>query len=191
MQHEPYDIVEAMIGHFQPTPIMCVLMPRGDFVEAVDKLVVEYADVYEVEGFPECRRVLDELGVTAREMDRFPMGIWLDEERGCGCIVGEYLVARKVLQADGVEKVDKLTVRRELCDSIFSRPNRHDESLTAELAAVEPDNYNLLISFGDRINEDLIEVAVEQGVDHGSYEEILVIDDFDAPLPYELLPVEA
>ena len=29
----------------------------------------------------------------AREMKRFPTNTWLDSVRGCGCVIGEYLVA--------------------------------------------------------------------------------------------------
>jgi hypothetical protein len=58
-------------------------------MEAFDELIEEFRSYYG----NEVADYLDtELRHIAQKMDRFPLGEWMDTNRGCGCVVGEYLV---------------------------------------------------------------------------------------------------
>lgn len=81
-----YVIERAMIGHLQQKEIDVVRMPRARFLAIVDGLLDE--------DYPELR---DKLRPVAETMPSFPLWEWINESRGCGCVVGEYLVATSEL----------------------------------------------------------------------------------------------
>lgn len=84
MSVEPYEIEEIEIGILVKEQVPSVRMSRERFVELVEELLEsgEYGD-----------SVRDKLIPVADTMPRFPFGAWITPERGCGCVVGEYLVA--------------------------------------------------------------------------------------------------
>lgn len=76
---------------------LVVRMPRARFLEFVER-AAESA-MFRVDG----RDVRERLLATAQTIERFPVNAWIHPLRGCGCVVGEFLVAEGV-------------VRREMCD---------------------------------------------------------------------------
>jgi hypothetical protein len=119
----------------EPVPVRSVLMPRADFLALVEDEID--TGPYAGDARDGLRR---ELLPVAKSMPRFPLGTWLDEERGCGCVVGEYLVARqeiddfnaRVVVADAVGDNGQLTTVRNLLrenplgDALFEFGNRID-----------------------------------------------------------------
>jgi hypothetical protein len=82
-------------------------------------------------------------------MDRFALSTWMDSQRGCGCLVGEYLVARDVLD-------------REAYVEAFAEAMRTDAASTASVsvedvidAAYAPAFADGLKSIGVRIDRAL------------------------------------
>ncbi len=68
------------------TPI--TFMPRAAFIEIVEREVaaVDISD-----------ELAAALLATARSMPAFPLNAWIHSERGCGCVVGEYLIAADIV----------------------------------------------------------------------------------------------
>jgi hypothetical protein len=73
-----------------PELVRSALMPRAMFMEVVEDLLDEYKDRRRLEP-----KVIEELRETARSMPRFPLNTWISRSRGCGCVIGEYLIAQK------------------------------------------------------------------------------------------------
>lgn len=86
-----YVIERTMVGHLQQEEIDIVRMPRARFLAIVGGLLDE--------DYPELR---DKLWPVAETMPSYPLGEWINEIRGCGCVVGEYLVATSELGRAGV-----------------------------------------------------------------------------------------
>lgn len=98
----PQDI---MVGHLTKGAVSAVYMPREPFLKMVRQLVTEH-----------CSDAIThrKLLTTARRMPRFPMGTWMHQGRGCGCLVGEYLVAADVMARGADNIVDVLRGRDDL-----------------------------------------------------------------------------
>lgn len=84
MQTTPYKIEEIEVGILETQKVRSVEMSRERFVEIVEQTLDdgEYSD-----------DVRDELMPVATTMPRFPFSAWINPKRGCGCVIGEYLVA--------------------------------------------------------------------------------------------------
>lgn len=81
---EPYTVEVIHDGILVQEDIRVVKMPRSRFLELVAELLaVERYSMLEAAMLP-----------VAQRMIRFPLGTWINQTRGCGCIVGEYLVAQ-------------------------------------------------------------------------------------------------
>jgi len=85
---EPYKITEREVGMLAKQKVSSVDMPRKRFLEIVEEELQNelYAPIRE------------EMLSTARTMQRFPLSTWVNEDRGCGCVVGEYLIARSEME---------------------------------------------------------------------------------------------
>ena len=79
-----YPIANKMVGILRRRKVRSVLMPREDFVAVVAKELRK-------PGYPEAIR--EDILATAETMPRFPFGTWINTDRGCGCVIGEYLIA--------------------------------------------------------------------------------------------------
>jgi hypothetical protein len=87
---KPYTIDLMAVGILEPQTIYSVYMPREDFLEVFDETLRYFS--------AEVANDLDnELRPIAETMPRFPMSAWIAPTRGCGCVVGEYLIARAEL----------------------------------------------------------------------------------------------
>lgn len=93
------EIVELR-GYLAAEEVGVVHMPRQEFLRLLERCI----DLVEPEGYDDVEtedlarvelhaKLRAELLPVARTMPRFPLGQWMDGHRGCGCVVGEYLVA--------------------------------------------------------------------------------------------------
>lgn len=69
---------------------LVVRMPRARFLEFVERAAE--VTMFRVDG----RDVRERLLSIARTIQRFPVNAWIHPLRGCGCVVGEFLVAEGV-----------------------------------------------------------------------------------------------
>lgn len=83
-----YEVSRETIGILKPQEVNVVHMSRERFLEIVNDTLA-HDPVYQP--------IAAQMRVTATEMDRFPLGRWLDPTRGCGCVVGEFLVAQHII----------------------------------------------------------------------------------------------
>lgn len=81
------------IGRLGKASVYAVLMDRRVFLDTIDKTLTKYDPKLQ----PAMR---DEIWPVAETMTHFPFGTWMDAHRGCGCIVGEYLVAGGIIDRD-------------------------------------------------------------------------------------------
>lgn len=86
----PYvtEIIET--GHYEEKEeVLAIYMPRDTWGGIVEELLDDGLR-YEV--------IREEMIETASKMPRYPLGTWMDDDRGCGCVVGEFLVARDIVK---------------------------------------------------------------------------------------------
>lgn len=146
---EPYEISTITAGFLEQKEIKVVHMPRETFMEIVTDLLdhgTHYCteecaeDCCEDHGFAAIR---DEILPVAQEMVRFPVSEWLEPTRGCGCVVGEYLVATSEL--DRAALVAKY------------------QTVSIEAMLSERPNSEMLIAFGNQIDTALLDHVEEVG----------------------------
>jgi hypothetical protein len=88
----------ATIGKVAPAEVDVVFMPRERFMQVVRDT---FDDVQSSNGETPSEEAMNQLEAVvipvAEEMEVFPFGAWVNGQRGCGCIVGEALVARGII----------------------------------------------------------------------------------------------
>lgn len=100
----PYTTTWQTFGIVNVEDVRVAFMPRMRFLELVDDCIKWYADEYNAHG--DAIALLPGLREVALEMLTFPLGRWIHEDRGCGCVVGEYLVAREIIRSrDRTEQI--------------------------------------------------------------------------------------
>lgn len=120
--YEPH-IIE--VGILKPEEVVAITMPRSVFLDTVRDTIGELPD--------HARESLSEkLLPVASTMERFPLGTWIDSTRGCGCVVGEYLVAADIIERQNAD--------------YYANPARVEA-----LLAIQPDG-GMLWQFGSRID---------------------------------------
>lgn len=134
------------VGHLEKQRIKAVFMPRRDFLDIVQATLddARYADY---------SPIADKVLKTAQTMERFLFGAWLHKTRGCGCLVGEMLVADEVIDVRNRTAahtlIDDKLVRLKLIPS-------DAPSVTSLLKERYPDKLGeTLIDFGEAIDEAL------------------------------------
>lgn len=85
-----YEITTETMGILQPQEVVVVHMPRMRFLELVNEMLQ-----------PEYEDIAPQMRLTALEMERFPLAAWFNPTRGCGCLVGEFLVAQHIIDDRG------------------------------------------------------------------------------------------
>jgi hypothetical protein len=93
---QPYTIATQRFGIVNQQDVTVVFMPRSRFLELVDECADTIEDDYGVNLLPKLRPV-------AERMVTFPLNTWVDDQRGCGCVVGEYLVAHEIVTREVIE----------------------------------------------------------------------------------------
>lgn len=107
----------AVVGVLKQESVLAVRMPRAQFLEAVDhvldEMMVSAGFWYEVSDVEEVRALIRPV---AARIERFPLSAWVAESRGCGCLVGEYLIAHDLLSRESAASkgVSYVTVRNVL-----------------------------------------------------------------------------
>lgn len=86
------------LGHLKQADVMAITMPRSIFLRLVGEALDQYRDNPAHWGSDLPAQLEAIVMPTARTMERFPLGTWISQERGCGCIVGEALVAAQQLE---------------------------------------------------------------------------------------------
>ncbi len=127
---QPYVVETIRAGILTTAKINVVKMPRDRFVE----IVTEALDEDDYGNFR-----ADMLAV-AGSIQRFPLAKWIDPIRGCGCLVGEYLVttcneSRHHLAAANVD-VENIIVAKENGNYLYDFGVAADDALSLHLADV-------------------------------------------------------
>lgn len=130
-----YPVDLMTLGHLKQQKVVAVHMPRKDFLAAVEAtLAAGRWDRYQ--------GIKGKMRATAKTMDRFPLGTWIDNARGCGCVVGEYLVAADIIQ----------------------RANAAQVNVDEEIYAAFPERIaDALINFGNDVDEQVQNALNDDG----------------------------
>lgn len=145
-----YVIERATIGHLRQEEVDVVRMPRARFLEIVDGLLAD----------PEFSGLREELRPIAETMPSFPLSDWIDKDRGCGCVVGEYLVARSELD------------RAQLAQLAGQRASFKIDALLAE----NPQGMELE-DFGYAIDDGIKDEIDPEGWRNPMPDAVLIVDD--------------
>lgn len=82
------------VGYLDKEEVLVAEMPRSDFIELVEEAINKTINREYIERKHMGPWLRDELLEVAETMERFPLGQWINASRGCGCLVGEYLIAQ-------------------------------------------------------------------------------------------------
>jgi hypothetical protein len=140
-----YRQATVKVGHLQKEFIEAVYMSREDFLGVVQDTLDSQKD-YSL--------IADKVLKTAQAIERFPFGAWLHTTRGCGCLIGEMLVADEVIDVRNrtaahipIDDELVLDVRRKLIPTAL-------QSMTKLLEErYPPEHVETLVDFGEAIDE--------------------------------------
>jgi hypothetical protein len=135
------------VGYLQEERIKVVFMPRKDFLDVVQATLDDAR-------YEDYSPIADKVLRTAQIIERFPFGAWLHETRGCGCLIGEMLVADEVIDVRNrtaahipIDDELVLDVRRKLIPTAL-------QSMTKLLEErYPPEHAETLVDFGEVIDE--------------------------------------
>lgn len=96
-------------------------MPRSTFIELVRGAVARMDDGEHGDD------ILTEVMPVAETMESFPLSTWINPARGCGCVIGEYLIASDLMR-------DRLKIVDEFNNGLFSIRRELNKRLGDELA---------------------------------------------------------
>lgn len=109
----PYSFEEQEIGWLTPQKVLVAYMPREDFIELVDEAIQHVSDRIPVY----TNRLHELVDPVAKSMERFAVSAWFSPTRGCGCLVGEALIAgMKVEFLDQEEFDPSLSARQKMSE---------------------------------------------------------------------------
>lgn len=152
---QPGDTRTVLMGYLEPERVNVLAVSREDFMRVVEEVLRDPAIlVHEQEGpggIPEYRQevtnydpIRDRILEVASTQTRFPLSSWIEPNRGCGCLVGEYLVAQHTFGEYEEERRRKVAGMQ--ANNYRSVPDILREVETEHDAA-------LLIKFGAEIDE--------------------------------------
>lgn len=148
----PYRQAKVTVGHLEEQTISAVFMPRGDFLDVVQD-TLDSDEKY----LPIAGKVLE----TAWSVQRFPMGAWIHETRGCGCLIGEMLVADEVIDEYNRRKLAGVSIIPEEVNADARRnltERRLESSVEVEKLLKErypEEHVRVLRHFGEHIDSEL------------------------------------
>jgi hypothetical protein len=134
-----YETKLRTVGILKPQEVVSVDMPRARFMEIVEATLADFAPL------------TDELLPVAATMPRFPMSEWQHTERGCGCVVGEYLIATSELSR--AELANNEIAKNAWCDECYD-DEMPDFVTVDSLLNKRPDS-SMLFKFGCEIDHAL------------------------------------
>jgi hypothetical protein len=90
-----------MVGFLTQEEVKSTNMPRARFLELVEEGIQQLADAdWPAEDIEALR---SEITPVVQTMERFPISSWMTP-RGCGCVIGEYIVATSELKRAEINK---------------------------------------------------------------------------------------
>ena len=125
----PYSTEIIEMGYYEEKEkVYAINMPRDDWEVLVNDLLNETV-LYD--------QISEEMRDTAYHMTHYPLGTWMDDKRGCGCVVGEYLIAHDLVYREKDEDndtiVNELGKMGEKGDILSSFGNTIDVKLCSHL----------------------------------------------------------
>lgn len=140
-----YETKTATVGILEPEELTIVEMPRERFIELVEETIKNRFFDTEVQA-----KLRAELLPVAQTMPRYPIDQWVNTRRGCGCVVGEYLIASK--------EVERVAICQALQDATRARRHADGNEVSASTTSVEEmlRDHPLrdeLLHFGNAIND--------------------------------------
>jgi hypothetical protein len=148
----PYRQAKVTVGHLEEQTISAVFMPRADFLDVV-QATLDSDDDY----LPIADKILE----TAWSVQRFPMGAWIHSTRGCGCLIGEMLVAHDVFEEYNRRiKAGIPVIAEEVNEDARRNLAERGIESTADIKSLLRERYpkehvNVLKDFGERIDSEL------------------------------------
>jgi hypothetical protein len=93
-----HEFAEVTVGTVKKELVSGYTVTREEFKSAVEE-TFRALHTEPWHAIPEdvLAKVREIITPTVEGVDRFPLGTWMDTERGCGCIIGEALVANDVI----------------------------------------------------------------------------------------------
>lgn len=103
------DVLELgyRVGNKRPRPVPVMRLSREGFLAEVSMAIATTAECYINFDAEDAQAIW----ATAAHMSHFPFGSWLTEDRGCGCVIGEMLIADNVVDrglGDGLTVTEAL-----------------------------------------------------------------------------------
>lgn len=145
-----YVIEKAEVGHLKRVEVDVVRMPRARFLELVDGLLAD----------PEFTGLREQLRPIAEAMPSFPLSDWIDKDRGCGCVVEEYLVATSELDRAALARLS----------------GRRGGFKISDLLAENPQGMELE-DFGYAIDDGIKDEIDPEGWRNPMPDAVLIVDD--------------
>lgn len=155
-----YEVKARKVGILEQEVVLSVDMPRKRFIQLVMDVLGLFEQRY---GRDQAALLKEELLPVARQMPRFPMGIWVHPTRGCGCVVGEFLVATAELE------------RAVLIESCLDTGGYHPIVSVDRLLSQRPDG-SLLRDFGFEIDREMRDELERGGLDRYETQSVEIID---------------
>lgn len=140
----PYQIEVLHVGITEAEEVPSIKMPRDTFVQLVRDTIDDNFG-----GGDDAAWLLGELIPVAETMPRFPLGTWINADRGCGCVVGEYLVATQEIDR---HNLNASGVRQSANSGVYDMLKRRD------------DHGRLLLRFGSDIDDAVRIHVADEGV---------------------------
>ena len=134
-----YVITRRLVGILNEESVTSVDMPRARFIELVEEEINKFA--YEEWPEDEVEALRREVMPVAQSMPRFPLQTWMNSTRGCGCVIGEYIVATSELDRSaincmlgrGTTSIQILLSKNPHADILLSFGYAIDNAVTAEV----------------------------------------------------------
>jgi hypothetical protein len=117
-----------VVGIVEQQQVRVVHMERETFLELVEGLITTGEDEnHHHRGVEFYAPIADDMRASARAMIWFPLGDWIAVDRGCGCLVGEYLVAQDIIDRQALAaKGSRSMIHASVQDSVCALDHGHD-----------------------------------------------------------------
>jgi hypothetical protein len=165
-------VQREVLGYLKQEEVRAVHVPREWFVGVVNKTI---------DRRPEYEPIRDLMVETAKRVERFPFFTWVDPVRGCGCLVGEYLIAHDILSREEAALQAKVSVLTYENPDAAAALGVEALDVSEELSKVhDEETAKLLSMFGNTIDGQLrhsMIVDFDVNESGGDLATVLVIDD--------------
>jgi hypothetical protein len=169
---QPHVPIVLRLGLYEDkVPTLAIPIMRQELVIAVEEATRDHRLSDDL---------LSNIDLIVSQIEVIPLCEWIRDSLGCGCVVGEYLVLRRLFE----DPIDELAARKRLAfeTNSFLGVTRFVNSV--------PEGDKLL-DLGTNLDELLGRIARDaiEGAGRSTrdvdYAAILVVDDFAKPVPFE------